>query len=117
MHTYKLLDKLIKQGFKLFAIADQGYVLDLGKPAQVNSRGQEARKSYYDRFNGDSTRPGRITKEKADVVVYMDNYFTSIPLFHRLRGLGIGACEITRPKTSKDLFPKILRLFEESKNP
>jgi hypothetical protein len=47
--------------------------------------------------------------------VYMDNYFTTIPLFQCLCQLGFGACGTTRLNVSKALFPKALYVLKDSK--
>jgi hypothetical protein len=56
-----------------------------------------------------------LPSHRNNYTVYMDNYFTNIPLFDRLRQLGIGACGTTRPNASKKLFPKALSLLKDSK--
>ena len=41
-------------------------------------------------------------------VIYMDNYFNNVPLFLKLRKLGIGACGTARQNCSG--FPKELKV-------
>ena len=41
----------------------------------------------------------------------MDNYFSSIPLFHFLRSKDIGACGTARSSSAK--FPKALKVAKE----
>jgi len=45
-------------------------------------------------------------------IVYLDNYFTSIPLFRLMRDINIGACGTTRSTSSKD-FPVLLKELKE----
>jgi hypothetical protein len=54
-----------------------------------------------------------LPQRQNNYTIYMDNYFTTILLFQRLRQLGFGACGTTRPNASKSLFPKVLRLLKE----
>jgi hypothetical protein len=56
-----------------------------------------------------------LPSHRNNYTVYMDNYFTTIPLFDRLRQLGIGACGTTRPNASKKLFPKSFKLAQRFK--
>ena len=45
--------------------------------------------------------------------IYMDNYFTSVPLFQHLRQTNIGACETVRKIAAK--FPKELKVDKGTK--
>ncbi|EED11963.1 hypothetical protein TSTA_000400 [Talaromyces stipitatus ATCC 10500] len=56
-----------------------------------------------------------LSSQCNNYTIYMDNYFSAIPLFDHLRQLGIGACGTTRPNASKKLFPKALRVLKEPK--
>ncbi len=45
--------------------------------------------------------PSSAAIPTAKYSIYMDNYFTSVPLFQLLRERGYGACGTTRPKSAK----------------
>lgn len=116
-HTFKMPNKPIKQGYKLFAIADQGYILYWLWASRHKSLVEVKKQD-------DLTMTGSMVLQliqqglpshRNNYTVYMDNYFTTIPLFDRLRQLGIGACGTTRPNASKKLFPKALSLLKDSK--
>ena len=116
-HAFKMPNKPIKQGYKLFAIADQGYILHWIWASRHKSL-VEVKKQK------DLTMTGSMVLQliqqglpphRNNYTIYMDNYFTTIPLFQRLRQLGFGACGTTRPKASKELFPKVLRMLKDSK--
>jgi hypothetical protein len=116
-HTFKMPNKPIKQGYKLFAIADQGYILYWIWASRHKSLVEIKKQD-------DLTMTGSMVLQlvqeglpphRNNYTVYLDNYFTTIPLFNRLRQLGIGACGTTRPNASKKLFPKALRLLKDSK--
>jgi hypothetical protein len=46
-------------------------------------------------------------------IVYLDNYFISIPLFKLLRDLGYSACGTTHAGSSKEEFPILLKELKE----
>lgn len=117
--TFKMPNKPIKQGYKLFAIADQGYILYWMWASRHKSLVEVHKQA-------DLTVTGSMVLQlvqqglppcRNQYTVYLDNYFTTIPLFHRLRELGFGACGTTRPNASKSLFPKALRVLKDSKKP
>jgi hypothetical protein len=97
-HTYKMPNKPISQGYKLYSLVDQGYIWwfvwssrqdriievpQLEGPTKTGSM-------VYHTIQRLPSNPGRFS-------IYMDNYFTSIPLFKKLRELGYGAYGTTRP--------------------
>jgi hypothetical protein len=95
LHTYKMPNKPIKQGYKIYGIADHGYL--------YNFFWSSRKKGLQDIFY----RPG-ITKTVCLVrnlalsllchrlAIYMDNYFTSVPLFTEIETCEFGAIGITR---------------------
>jgi len=97
--TCKMPNKPIKQGYKIFALADNGYIWWF----QLSS--QRYRIAELDKHK-DLTPTGSIVLQIARLlpkinqsyfVLYLDNYFTSIPLFLKLRAENIGAVSTTRP--------------------
>ena len=89
-------NKPIKQGYKIFGIADHGYL--------YNWIWSSHEKGYQDllRFPG-LTNTGCLVRTlvlslpRQYLTVYLDNYFTSIPLFSELRACKFGAVGTTRP--------------------
>ena len=145
-HTIKLPGKPIDQGYKIYALCDQGYTYTFMFYSGVS--GNEA--SDFTRKTEPLTqisterslallnsKQDRLTKEQqkklsqgfsptTQVVcrlvfslpfqshqfnVYMDNYFTSIPLFQHLRDHGIGAAGTTR--TKRHNFPSELTISKD----
>jgi transposase IS4-like protein len=112
--TCKMPNKPIKQGYKIFALATDAYVwwfqlssrrygiAELDKHTKLTNTGsmvlQMARKlpkfddSYY--------------------ALYLDNYFTSIPLFSTLRKEKIGAAGTTQPSGLE--FPSLLIVLRQN---
>ena len=92
-------NKPIKQGYKIFALTANGYIWHF----QLSSRQHgiaELEKVH------ELTLTGSIVLQMArflpkfpnsHFVIYMDNYFTSIPLFSILWKENIGAARTTRP--------------------
>ena len=98
-NTCKLLNKLIKQGSKVFALADNGYVWWF----QLSSQRHGIAK--LDKHK-DLTATGSIVLQLAHLlpkidqsyfILYLGNYFTSIPLSSKLRAKNISAVGTTRP--------------------
>src|SRR5436305_13225740 len=89
--TCKMPSKPIKQGYKIFALADQGYVWHF----QLSSR----RHGITELVKDEGLTPtGSMVLQMAQLlpkieqsyfVLFLDNYFTSIPLFSMLRAENI----------------------------
>jgi hypothetical protein len=112
--TYKMPNKPIKQGYKIFALADNGYVWYF----QVSSRQYGI--GELKKIN-ELTPTGSMILQMAQLlpkfpnshfVIYMDNYFTSIPLFSMLRKQNIGAAGTTRPSGID--FPALLIVLRKN---
>ncbi len=114
-HTQKILNKPIKQGFKMWALCDRGYL-------------------FYFLFHPRYWKTGELQKhtlltDTQSVVyqlavelpalpngqtytIYLDNLLTSTQLFRGLKFVGIGACGTTRATSSPD-FPALLHLLKD----
>jgi Transposase IS4 len=106
-------NKPIKQGYKVFALADNGYVWHF----QLSSRQHGI--SELEKVD-ELTPTGSIVLQmvrlllkfpNSHFVIYMDNYFTSIPLFSILRKENIGAAGTTRPSGID--FPALLIVLRQ----
>jgi Transposase IS4 len=102
-------NKPITQGYKIYGIADHGYI--------YNFLWSSREKGLQDIvLQPDLTKTGCLVKNLAlslprrRLTLYMDNYFTSIPLFSTLRACEFGAVGTTRPH--KDLPPELKVLKE-----
>jgi hypothetical protein len=80
-----MLNKPIKQGYKIFALASNGYVWHFQLLPKFSN-------SHF--------------------VIYIDNYFTLIPLFSMLRKENIGAARTTRPLGTD--FPTLLIVLRKN---
>jgi hypothetical protein len=98
-NTCKMPNKPIKQGYKIFALADNGYVWHF----QLSSR----QHGISELEKVDKLTPTRsmvlqmaqllLKFSNSHFVIYIDNYFTSILLFSILRKENISAAGTTRP--------------------
>jgi hypothetical protein len=106
--TCKMPNKPIKQGYKIFALADNRYIWWF----QLSSRryGIAELDKHKDLTATSSMvlqMARRLPKiDQSYFVLYLDNYFTSIPLFSMLRAKNIGAVGTTRPSGID--FPALL---------
>jgi hypothetical protein len=79
-HTYKMPNKPIKQGYKVYGVADYGYIYSWIWSSKVF--GIEDILLYDDLTNtGALVRSLVATLSRTLITIYMDNYFTSVPLF------------------------------------
>jgi hypothetical protein len=84
------------QGYKIYGIADHGYL--------YNFLWSSREKGSQDvLFRPGLTKTGYLVRNLAlslprrGLAIYMDNYFTSVPLFSELRACNFGAVGTTRP--------------------
>ncbi len=110
-----MLNKPIKQGYKMWALCDRGYLFNF---------------LFHSRFwkTGELEKHPLLTDTQSVVyqlalslpplpdgqtyTIYLDNLFTSIPLFQELKVKGIGACGTTRPNSSPN-FPAVLQVLKD----
>jgi hypothetical protein len=89
-------NKPIKQGYKIYGIADHGYI--------YNWLWSSREKGLQDIvLHPGLTNTGCLVRQLAlslprrFLTIYLDNYFTSVPLFSELRACNFGAVGTTRP--------------------
>ncbi len=114
-HTQKFPHKPIKQGFKIWAICERGYLYNFlfysryWKTGELekNSSLPDTQLVVYQLARSLPPLYGEHT-----YTIYMDNLFTSTALFRILRSEVFGACGTTRPNSSAD-FPPTLQVLKE----
>ena len=111
--TCKILNKPIKQGYKIFALADDGYIWYFQLSSRRHGIEELEKVNELTPTGSMVLQMARLLPKIEDThfVIYMDNYFTSIPLFSMLRKENIGAAGTTRP-SSMD-FPALLTVLRE----
>ena len=103
-YIYKIPNKLIKQGYKLFGIIDHGYIFSWIWSSRVF--GLEDIPVFDTLTNTRGlVRALVATLPRNSMSIYIDNYFTLVPLFESLRRLEYGVVGTTRPY---DPFPREL---------
>lgn len=102
-------NKPIKQGYKIYGIADHGYIYNW-----IWSSREKGLQEIV--LHPKLTNTGCLVRTlvrslpRQYLTIYLDNYFTSIPLFAELRACKFGAVGTTRPHKE---FPAILKELKE----
>jgi hypothetical protein len=106
--TCKMPNKPIKQGYKIFALADNGYVWHFQLSSKRYGIAELVQERELTPTGSMVLQMARLLPkiEKSYFVLYLDNYSTSIPLFSILRAENIGAVGTTRPSGTE--FPALL---------
>ena len=88
--------KPIKQGYKIYGIADHGYIFNWIWSSR--EKGLQDVVLYPTLTNtGCLVRNLTLSLPRRYITIYMDNYFTSIPLFSELRACKFGAVGTIQP--------------------
>jgi hypothetical protein len=102
-----MLSKPVKQGYKIFGIADYSYLYNWIWSSREKGL-QEVLKFPTLINTGCLVRTLALSLPRRYLTIYLDNYFTSIPLFIELRACNFGAVGTTRPY--KDFPSKLVEL-------
>ena len=107
--------KPIKQGYKIFAIAEGGYIWTFcWSSCQLGI----AEIFKYPTLKPTGSMVVNMVKKLPTISgiysIYMDNYFTSIPLFELLHEQGYGACGTTWP--TKEFSSQLQELHDNHSN-
>lgn len=111
-----MANKLIREGFKSLVLCDSGYTLAL-LPLSRTSKNQEIETQNDDKAELSETARSvcylikQLPWKNQAFNIYIDNFFSSIPLFAYLHSKGIGACGTAR-KNSR-YFPANLKVNEK----
>lgn len=119
VHITKMPNKPIGLGYKVFCLADHGYIYDFHMSSNVkglDSVSEEAKTI------ADLTPTGQMVFTLMRQLqrrhrnrawnVFMDNFFTTIPLLSALRKIGVGGCGTARENQTG--FPKEFK-FDKKK--
>ncbi|PVH69828.1 hypothetical protein DL98DRAFT_438229, partial [Cadophora sp. DSE1049] len=95
-HTYKMPNKPIKQRYKIFGIADYGYLYNW--VWSFRAKGLQALFKHPNlTLTGFFVRSLALFLPRNSFAIYFDNYFTFVPLFEELRTCGFSTVSTTRP--------------------
>jgi hypothetical protein len=106
-HTVRIPSKPIPVGYKIFAICDNGYTIDWLLTSRTESVAQLTRIPELSPTSSAVIQLCRSLDTRRSYILYMDNGFSTIPLFRRLREMGIGACGTTRINSAE--YPSHLK--------
>ena len=97
--TYKMPNKPIKQGYKIYALADAGYIWWFIWASRKQGLTDTVKYKHLSLTASMVLQTVKRLPSRHQYLytIYMDNYFSSIPLFRLMRSSGYGACGITRP--------------------
>ena len=102
-------NKPIHQGYKIYGLADHGYLYNFIWSSREKGL-QEIILQPSLTKTGCLVKNLALTLPRRRLTIYMDNYFTSIPLFSELRAHEFGAVGTTRPHKE---FPSGLKELKE----
>jgi hypothetical protein len=107
-------NKPIKQGYKIFALAENGYIWHFQMSSKKHGIGELQKVDELTPMGSMVLQMARLLPKFPDspYVIYLDNYFTSIPLFSMLRKENIGAVGTTRPQGLD--FPVLLIVLHKN---
>ena len=113
IHTIRIKNKPTPEGFKILSLCESGYTYTFLPTSRVSP-------SNVTRVNG-LNQTGclvhhlvtQLPFQQFSYNIYMDNYFSNVPLFQYLRQIGIGACGTVRKTASG--FPKELKVDKNVK--
>ena len=116
LHTYRQKAKPIKEGYKIYALYDYGYIWTFIPSSRGVDNNKEIKKvtGLNDTANLVLHLANQLPSKIQAFHVYMDNYFSGIPLFKHLRSIGIGACGTVRTNTMQ--FPEDLKTDKNKYN-
>ena len=102
------------EGFKILALCDYGYTWTFLPSSRINAN-KEVKKA--EGINGTGCSVLHLVEQlpfkQQAFNIYMDNYFSSIPLFQYLQAKGIGACGTCRTNSAR--FPKVLKVGKDAR--
>ncbi|KAI8884746.1 hypothetical protein K501DRAFT_271402 [Backusella circina FSU 941] len=120
-HICKIKNKLTLEGFKIFSLCDAGHVytfLPVSRASKTIVQGVQGADKTGCTVNHLAQQ---LPCKQYAFNVYMDNYFSSIPLFHYFRSIGIGTCgtwevlrERFRPRQKGTNATRICRIFGDN---
>jgi hypothetical protein len=114
-HTIKMPKKPIKQGYKMWALCEAGYLYNFMFHSRKEGIGElKKHPNLCDTQSMVFQMAKTLPRDKDQIyTIYMDNLFTSINLFRLLREAGFGACGTTRKNASGEEYPALFTILKE----
>ena len=113
-HTIRIRGKPTPEGYKIFALCDHGYTYTFLPSSRVY-KNEEVSIVDGNTYTGSVVLhlALQLPYKRKPFNIFMDNYFSSIPLFAWLRRNNIGACGTVRAASRG--FPKELKVPKRAK--
>ena len=102
LYTYKMPKMPISEGYKIFALAEHGYLYSFIWSSHVKGMQKDIILRPGLTPTGSLVRALANTLPRHGITLYLDNYFILVPLFKELRLCQLGAVGTTQPHA---LFP------------
>jgi hypothetical protein len=112
-HTFRIKGKPTPEGYKILALCEHGYTYDFLFTSRVEKTPASEPVRGLNAIGNQVWQLVKSLPANRAFNVYMDNYFSSIPLFKHLRDNNIGACGTVRTNSAK--FPKELKVSKNSR--
>jgi hypothetical protein len=113
VHTVRMKNKPTPEGFKIMSLCESGYTYTFLPTSRIAP-------NLVTKVDGLSQigclvhhLVEQLPYHRFSYNIYMDNYFSSIPLFQHFRKIGIGACGTVRKTSSR--FPRELKIDKNVK--
>lgn len=108
-HTIRMKNKPIPEGYKILALCDDGYTYSFLYTSRIcPTVGPERVRGLNETSCSVLHLARKLPYARHSFNIFMDNYFSNVPLFLELRKLGIGACGTVRTNSSR--FPTALKV-------
>jgi len=121
VHTVRMPNKPIPEGFKVLALCEHGYTFSFIYTSRVDqfSTLQHDLPNLEDEYHLSLSPTSRavfflatqLPYQQYSFLLFCDNYFSNIPLFQALRNRQIAACGTVRPNSAE--YPRILKLNKQ----
>jgi hypothetical protein len=109
-YTFKTLNKPITQGYRIFSLCEAGYTYYFIWSSKSESYSELIKLPNLSATESIVYQLAQSLPSGKAYVLYMDNYFTRVPLLRKLRTINIGAYGTTRKHPEFPLF--LLKLKE-----
>jgi hypothetical protein len=107
-HTFRIKNKPTPEGYKIMSLCEKGYTYTFTFESRIVANDKIPSIPGLNKTGSLVSYLVTQLPTNRAYNIYMDNYFTSIPLFHYLRTNGYGACGTVRVNSA--MFPASLKI-------
>ncbi|CAG8533200.1 24697_t:CDS:2 [Cetraspora pellucida] len=113
IHTVRMKNKPVLEGFKIFSLCESGYTYTFLPTSYIASSNVAKVNSLTKVGSQVLHLVEQLPYKQYSYNIYINNYFTSVPLFQHLRQISVGACGTVRKTVAR--FPKELKVDKGAK--